>query len=91
MEYPRMVSTSDSSVSVSRLRWQCRRGMRELDLLLVRYLETDYSVATETEQRAFERLLELSDPELLSYLLHGQIPADRELAHVFQRLRNPEA
>jgi antitoxin CptB len=73
--------------SSSRLRWQCRRGMRELDVLLSRYLEREYPQAAEMEQRAFERLLQLSDPELMSYLLIGHDPEDPELARVVQRLR----
>lgn len=73
---------------IARLRWQCRRGMRELDLLLLRYLESEYPTASPDAQRGFERLLELSDPELLSYLLHGERPADQELAHVIERVRN---
>ena len=74
--------------SGARLRWQCRRGMRELDLLLVRYLESEYPTASRAEQHGFERLLELTDPELLGYLLHGALPADQELAHVIERVRN---
>lgn len=72
----------------ARLRWQCRRGMRELDLLLVRYLESEYPTAKPTEQHGFERLLELTDPELLGYLLHGERAPDQELAHVIERVRN---
>jgi antitoxin CptB len=75
-------------VSSARLRWQCRRGMRELDLLLLRYLESEYLTASPATQRGFERLLELSDPELLGYLLRGERPADQELAHVIERVRN---
>jgi antitoxin CptB len=74
--------------NTARLRWQCRRGMRELDLLLIRYLEGEYPTTSSADQRAFERLLELTDPELLSYLLHGERPADQELAHVIERVRN---
>lgn len=62
--------------------------MRELDLLLVRYLESDYPTASPKEQQGFEYLLELTDPELLGYLLHGERPADQELAHVIERVRN---
>lgn len=75
------------SADLQRLRWQCRRGMRELDLLLVRYLEREYPTAASETQRGFQRLLELSDPELLAYLLRGERPADQELAHVIDRVR----
>ena len=71
---------------LSRLRWRCRRGMRELDELLQRYLEQRYSSAQEKERRAFESLLELQDPILLSYLLGYQAPTDSELQHVITRI-----
>lgn len=58
----------------SRLRWQCRRGMRELDELLLRYLEQRYEQADDTEKAAFRKLLELSDAELMAYLLQDRQP-----------------
>ena len=64
---------------MSRIRWQCRRGMRELDDLLLRYLDKRHAGAPEAEKRAFEALLALPDPELLGYLLrHRQAPAALE-------------
>ena len=71
----------------SRLRWQCRRGMRELDVLLSRYLNDDYARATEPEKAAFEQILEMSDPELVGYLLKGEQAADPDVERLFARLR----
>ncbi len=51
------------------MRWQCRRGQRELDLILTRYLEGPFATASRDEQEAFERLLERPDPVLRSWLL----------------------
>ena len=74
----------DDRTRMARLRWRCRRGMRELDVVLQRYLEQCYPGADAAEQRAFERLLELQDPQLLAYLMRQDIP-DPELAHVIAR------
>lgn len=71
----------------SRLRWQCRRGMRELDVLLSAYLERDYAHAPGEQKAAFERLLALSDPELAGYLLGGRQPSDPELRRVVTDIR----
>ena len=71
---------------MAQLRWQCRRGMRELDELLVRYLETTYTSADETEKAAFRTLLTLSDPDLISYLLGQQVPP-ADLHSVTKRIR----
>ncbi len=62
------------AVNEARLRWQCRRGMRELDELLLRYLECHYPASSSGDKAAFQALLELPDPELLGYLLYGQRP-----------------
>ena len=53
---------------MSRLDWRCRRGTKELDVLLQRYLQRHYSQASTQEQHAFENLLELQDPQLQDYL-----------------------
>ena len=71
----------------SRLKWQCRRGMRELDVLLTGYLEEQYADSCQSEKEAFQKLLELPDPELNSYLLGGVTPVDKEIAVVVARLR----
>ena len=70
-----------------RLKWQCRRGMRELDVLLSGYLETSYPASDDMSKQAFRRLLELSDPELNAFLLGGTQPADTEIAHAVSLVR----
>lgn len=71
----------------SRLRWRCRRGMRELDELLARYLEEDYPGAAVREREAFGRILELQDPEIFGYLLGRAPPEEESLRHVVARIR----
>ena len=71
---------------LSRLRWRCRRGMRELDMLLLAYVEAHYSSAARAEQTAFTRLLTMPDPDILA-LLTGRMHADDEhLQNVIKRL-----
>jgi antitoxin CptB len=54
---------------LARLKWQCRRGTKELDFLLNRYLETGYLVADQQESELFVALLELEDDKLVGVLL----------------------
>lgn len=49
---------------LDRIRWHCRRGLLELDLVLARFLEQHLGELSEGEQRAFERLLQCSDNDL---------------------------
>jgi len=60
--------------TLRRLRWQCRRGLLELDLLFVRFLEQHYSALTVEEQGNFQRLLEQPDQTLLAWLQGQQEP-----------------
>jgi antitoxin CptB len=72
---------------VARLRWRCRRGMRELDVLLLRYLEDDYPRASPADRAAFAQILELQDPEIFGYLVGRQAPAEGSLRNVVARIR----
>ena len=54
---------------LARLRWQCRRGTKELDLLLQRYLDSGYLLADDEEKALFVELLELEDDELVGVLM----------------------
>jgi antitoxin CptB len=56
---------------LAKLKWQCRRGMKELDLLLENYLATDYLVADTAEKARFIELLQLEDDELFAVLMSG--------------------
>ncbi len=61
--------------------------MKELDLILERYLEEAYPQATPAEQEAFMRLIERSELELVAWLIYGQPCPDPELASVLASLR----
>jgi len=72
-----------------RVLWRCRRGMRELDVLLERCLRQHYCGASPAQKAAFVRLLELPDPLLASYLLGGVTPDDPELAELMSWVKLP--
>jgi antitoxin CptB len=61
--------------------------MRELDELLLAYLEQQYDGSTSVERDAFARLLDLQDPEIFGYLLGRDRPSDAALSHVVARVR----
>ncbi len=82
---------SGTGTDLSRLRWGCRRGMRELDLLLLAFLERGYAAQPQDVRAAFRRLLRTSDPLLLEWLLGRRVPTDPELAHVVAEIRRTDA
>jgi antitoxin CptB len=72
---------------VLRLRWQCRRGMLELDLLLNRFLETGYAGLGEAERATFNRLLAYQDQVLHDWFMGHAVPADGDLRDLLARIR----
>lgn len=66
------------SLDLSKLRWRCRRGTKELDTLTTRYLENFFATASLDEQQEFAALLEWQDP-LLNRLLMREAPAENNL------------
>ncbi len=53
-----------AAATKARLRWKCRRGMRELDQAMLAYLDHHWDAATEGERHDFEQLLDHQEPEL---------------------------
>ena len=78
---------SEDGAELRRLRWRCRRGMRELDQLLERYLDRRWSAADPGERAAFERLLGCEDDRLWRWFLGYEICEDRELHALVERIR----
>jgi len=72
---------------IGKLNWRCRRGMKELDLLTLGYLERYYPSASVEDRQAFAELLELQDPLLMSYVVGRETPADSATAHVISVMR----
>lgn len=71
----------------SRLRWRCRRGMRELDRILEAFLERSWGELDAAEKARFAEFLELPDPDLHAYLVGRAEPADPELARLLRTIR----
>jgi antitoxin CptB len=65
-----------SDPAFRQLEWRCRRGMKELDLLLLRYLRRQHGRANGDERATFVELLDLPDPDLARYLIAGDVPSD---------------
>jgi antitoxin CptB len=72
---------------LNRLRWRCRRGMLENDLILARFLEARGAGLSEGEVAALDRLLDLADNELWDLLAGRAEPDDPALAPLVALLR----
>lgn len=77
----------EDDVQRARLRWQCRRGMRELDLMLRAFVDARYDTLDAEELVRLEQLLEYPDQLLLEILMGRQPPADPALAGLARAIR----
>jgi antitoxin CptB len=72
---------------IERLRWQCRRGMLELDLLLNRFLESAYADLSPRQRIDFVRLLGYQDQIIYDWLMSQAVPADPALRDLVARIQ----
>ena len=77
-----MISDQD----YKRIYWHSRRGMLELDLILVPFVENHLRQLSETDQLHFVRLLEQEDTDLFRWLMRADKPADPDLASIVGRI-----
>ena len=82
-----MLFPSDLVLDETRLRWQCRRGMLELDLMLETFVEKCYSDLPVKTKHAFHQLLKCQDQFLLDYLMGQDVPTDKDVADVAKQVR----
>jgi antitoxin CptB len=71
----------------ARLNWLCRRGTKELDLLLQTWLTQEFERSTEAEQQVFLRLLDWQDDKLGRLLVGQDRAADAEVDELGRRIR----
>ena len=76
----------DDDTELKRLRWRCRRGMRELDQLMLRYLDRRWPAADDAERGVFLRLLACEDDKLWAWCMGRDRPEEPELHALIQRI-----
>jgi len=69
-------------------RWQCRRGMLELDLLLNNFVDKKIDVLTQQQKGTFDLLLSYPDQTLLDLLLGNAVSSDAAIATIVQQIRS---
>jgi len=80
---------SDSAAQeTSDYRWQCRRGMLELDLLLNNFVNKKVATLTLQQKQAFELLLSYPDQTLLALLLGNSVSSDSEISAIVQQIQS---
>jgi len=73
---------------LARMRWKCRRGMLELDLLLRDFLDSGYRDLDEAGQQLLDRMLDYPDAVLLEWLMGRIRPTDKDVAQLVDKIRS---
>ncbi len=69
-----------------RMRWRCRRGLLELDVVLKNFLEQGYRALAPAERDAFDKLLTVPDNILWAYVQGSEIPSEIELRQIVSKI-----
>lgn len=72
---------------IAKIRWNCRRGMLELDLILNNFFDNAFSDLAETQIDAFERLLSEQDPDIYHWLMSEDLPQDQHVAEIINIIK----
>jgi antitoxin CptB len=70
-----------------RLRWHCRRGLLELDILLTRFLAKELATLSKQEQVELDQLLQLQDNDLLDVVLDKAPLQQASLLPILEKIR----
>lgn len=79
--------TDAERLELQKLRWRSRRGMRELDQLMERYLARRWLEADDAERAVFDRLLACEDDRLWRWFLGYETAEDADLHAIVERIR----
>ena len=70
--------------NLQKLAWRCRRGTKELDALMLKFLNEHYQHVPIEIQHAFKSMLDMQDPELYDLLIGRQESADQNINKVIE-------
>lgn len=70
------------------LRWACRRGMLELDLILLPFFENQFNQLPSTEQQAFVALLAEADQDIYAQIFGFQPCSNPQFATILTSIRH---
>ncbi|MCL5041414.1 MAG: succinate dehydrogenase assembly factor 2 [Gammaproteobacteria bacterium] len=73
---------SADDVELKRLFWHSRRGMLELDVLLVPFLQEAYSALSKDDQARYRQLLECEDQDMFGWFMQRSEPEDPDLKRI---------
>lgn len=77
----------NEELNLNKIRWQCRRGMLELDIVLEKFFKQSFLKLTPAEQQLFIKILDEPDPFLYAWLLGHEIPTNPQYQMIIQKIK----
>ena len=74
-------------MSLNKLRWKSRKGLRELDILLQNFISHEYKELSDYQKRIFEEVLEIETYDLLNAIT-GKSSYNEEYEPIIKKLYN---
>lgn len=72
----------------SRILWRCRRGIKEMDIVLQDFIKNSYDELNNENKSAFSKLLEEQDLDILNWILGKDKPEDKTLIEIIKKIRS---
>lgn len=76
---------------LEKIRWRSHRGMLELDLLLLPFVDHVYCTLSDKDKKLYIKLLSASDPELYAWLLGHESPENKALQPIIKLIQQYQA
>jgi antitoxin CptB len=87
MEEKNMLTANQVEDNFEQVKWRCRRGMLELDLMLNKFFNEMYRTLNLESKILFQKMLTATDPELYAWLLGHELPEDKSLQDLILIIR----
>jgi antitoxin CptB len=75
------------STERSRLMWRCRRGIREMDIVLQAFLNESYDSLSDKDKDTFSQLLDEADLDILNWIMGKDTPVSDDLKKIITLIR----
>ena len=77
----------NAEFNLSKIRWQCRRGMLELDIIFGKFVDQHFEKLSDNEKQAFVKLLDQPDVTLYAWLLKYENPIDPQDEMIIRKIQ----
>tara|TARA_Y100001949_G_scaffold74963_1_gene63675 strand:+ start:18387 stop:18686 length:300 start_codon:yes stop_codon:yes gene_type:complete len=75
-----------ADIEMKRLFWHSRRGMLELDVLLVPFLQEAYPTLEAADKQRYQKLLECEDQDMFGWFMQRSKPEDPDLQRIVEMI-----